>query len=147
MNNDFWKGYFTAACFCILSIFLMGTVAHCEDVRAIIVEEANKQGFDPQVALSIAMIESSMNPKAVGPVKEIGLFQVRPEYSKLPRVALFDARTNAREGIALLIKYKKICPLRDGLTFVVCFNNGLRHPKYPLLHPYYKRFYKVYAAQ
>lgn len=147
MSNDFWKGYCTAALFCILSIFMIGNIAHCEDIRTIIVEEANKQGFDPQVALSIAMIESSMNPAAVGPVKEIGLFQVRPEFSRMPRVALFNPRVNAREGIALLIKYKKICPLQDGLTYVVCFNNGTRKPKYPLLHPYYKRFMKVYAAQ
>lgn len=146
MSNDFWKGYFVASVLSILSILFLGTVAHCEDVRTIIIEEANKQGFDPQVALSIAMIESSMNPMAIGPVKELGLFQIRPEYSKLPRIALFDARTNAREGIAILIKYQKMCPVKDKLSYVICFNSGLRHPKYPYLHPYYKRFKKAYAA-
>lgn len=145
-TKDFWKGYLTASVVSMLMILFGGSVAHCEDIRAIITEEALKQGFDPEVAISIAMIESSLNPNAIGPVKELGLFQIRPEFSKLSRTALFDARTNAREGIALLIKYRKLCPMQDELTYVICFNNGLRHPKYPYLHPYYKRFKKVYAG-
>jgi len=145
MSDEFWKGYFTASAICILMILFGGTIAHCEDISSLIVQEATRQGLDPQVALSIAMIESSMNPNAVGPIGEIGLFQIRPEFSKLPRIALFDVKTNVREGIAILIRYKKLCPMQDKFTYVICFNNGLRHPKYPLLHPYYKRFSKALA--
>lgn len=37
-------------------------------------------GFDPQIALSVAMTESSLKTDAVGSIGEVGLFQLRPEY-------------------------------------------------------------------
>lgn len=125
-------------------ILLWSTLAYSTSITYIITEEASKQHFDPKVALAVAKIESSLDPSAVGPMGEIGLFQIRPQFSPLSRTQLFDPKINAREGIRKLIEMRRLCPAKDGLTWVVCYNNGLRHPKYPKLYPYYRRFMVAY---
>jgi len=142
MSNDFWRGYLVASIISILSILFVGSIAHCnEQITNIIRKEALSQGFDPEIAIAIATIESSLNPNAIGPKKEVGLFQILPRFSPVPRIALFDPSVNARVGIEKLIEAQKKCRVHNKLTYVICFNNGIsRKPKYPLLHPYYKRF-------
>lgn len=128
---------------------ILATQAHAQAnsayIRDIIVQEAIIQGLDAEIAVAIAKIESSLNPNAVGPKGEIGLFQVRPEHSKIRD--LFNPRANAREGIRILIHYKAICPAQTNLQWVTCFNSGIRHPRYPQLLPYYKRFMSEYASR
>jgi len=140
MSNDFWKGYLTATIIAMLSLLLVGNAAHCETVTELITQEALKQGLDPKVAVAIATIESSLNPNAVGPKGEIGLFQIRPKFSPVPRIALFNPKTNIKVGIKKIIEVRDRCFAQANLTYVICFNNGFRKPNYPLLHPYYKRF-------
>ena len=142
MSNDFWKGYLVASMISILSILCIGSIAHCDtQMTNLIRKEAISQGFDPEIAIAIATIESGLNPRAIGPKKEVGLFQILPRFSPVPRIALFDPKVNARVGIEKLIEAQKKCRVNKNLTYVICFNNGLsRKPNHPLLHPYYKRF-------
>ena len=146
MSNDFWKGYLTATIIAMLSLIFVGNIAHCEDITSIITQEARKQGLEPRVALAIATIESSLNPNVVGPKGEIGLFQIRPQFTKVPITALFNPRINARVGIQKLLETKDRCALQENLTYVICFNNGWRKPVYPYLHPYYKRFMLAWSS-
>jgi hypothetical protein len=111
------------------------------DIINLINKEAIRQGLDPKIAISVAKVESSLDPQARGKKGEIGLFQLRPEL--FPYADLRNISTNIRIGVAELIYWKSHCPVRKGLEWVVCYNNGGRHPKYPRLHPYYK---KVMAA-
>lgn len=89
-------------------------------IKAIIIAEALRQGFDPNIALAVAKTESSFRPAVVGKVGEIGLFQIRPEFSQVARTKLFDPTTNAREGIRML----KYWQLRCGEHYLACFNGG-----------------------
>jgi len=120
----------------IAAFFLGQELAKAEDYKHLIYIEAKKQGVDPLLAISIAQVESSMNPKAVGPVGELGLFQLRPEYHG-ENVA--DINHNIAEGIRYLKELQSTCPLQ-GDYFVICFNQGhRRHPKHPEKHPYYRK--------
>lgn len=115
-----------------------------EDAKAIIRAEARRQGFDENLAVAVATVESGLNPSAVGTGGDIGLFQLyRPNASEVARQELFNPYRNAREGIRELIYWQKECPQKEARTFVICYNQGARHPRYPKLHPYYK---KVIAA-
>lgn len=106
-------------------------------IETLVIAEAVKQGLDPQLALAIAKTESSLNPNAIGSKGEIGVFQIMP--FNAPHIALFDPKENIRVGI-LLLRRNKIQCADMGQYWVVCFNNGVnRRPKYPYLHPYYKR--------
>lgn len=49
-------------------------------IATMIVTISVSMGFDPNVALSVAMTESRLNPDAIGGIGEVGLFQLRPEY-------------------------------------------------------------------
>lgn len=132
----------------LVSVYLIaGEIARADVVVDIIREEALAQGLDPNVALAVARVESSLNPKALGALGEVGLFQIRPEFiTGYPKIALFDAKINSKLGIQQLLYYKKTCFTTEANTFVVCFNGGLnRHPKFPKLLPYYKKFQKALA--
>lgn len=146
MRTEFWKGFWTgyliAAIAAILSIVFIAPLANAADlIEYIIIDESVKQGLDPYVALAIAQLESSKNPKAVGPKGEIGLFQLRPEFVPIAaRPLLFDVRLNTKLGVQKLIYYRANCPTRTGLDWIGCYNQGLRNPKYPQKLPYYKKF-------
>ena len=49
-----------------------------QGIARTIVLEANKHGLDPYFVMAVIAGESSFNPKARGPVGEIGLMQLRP---------------------------------------------------------------------
>lgn len=49
-------------------------------IATMIVTISISMGFDPNVALSVAMTESTLNPNAIGGIGEVGLFQLRPEF-------------------------------------------------------------------
>lgn len=144
MIKTFITYYLAGWCVGLL-ILVTAQKAHCntEAIRNIIKKEAIKQGLDPEVALAVAQLESGLDPRAVGPRQEIGLFQIRPEYSKINRIQLFDPKLNAKEGVRILLFYKTYCPTKKDFLWVQCFNQGLRNPKYPELLPYYKKFHSI----
>lgn len=103
--------------------------------------------IDPALAEAVIHTESSFRPNAVGPVGEIGLFQVRPEFSKYTAKELLDPETNIKEGLRILSEAKKRCPHRNDKTWVTCYNVGVRGG-YRIDNPkefkYYKKVYAKY---
>lgn len=91
-------------------------------IKALIVAEALRQGFDPAMAVSVAAVESQFNPAAIGTHGEIGLFQLRPQYSQIPVPMLLNPRLNAQEGIRQLKYWKIRCPIDN--QFLSCYNSG-----------------------
>lgn len=94
-----------------------------DNIKQIIIDEANKQGVDPQLALAVAQHESGFNPNAKGDGgKSFGLFQIyttaHPDYK-----GGFDPRENAKYGIkflkGLLTKYNG-----DTRTALRAYNGG-----------------------
>ena len=81
-----------------------------DDLRQIIIEEAERRGIPPALALRQAQVESSMNPAARGKAGEIGLFQVMPSTARQPGYGvkpvdpaeLDDPRRNAGFGLDYL---------------------------------------------
>lgn len=100
-------------------------------------------GVDPQIGVSVAAVESRLNPNAIGVTKDVGLFQLNlksfPEYTK---EQLLEPHLNARLGIKYLAKMKKECKYKEGLTFLICYNYGKQNAKkvkFPQKFPYLKR--------
>lgn len=80
----------------------------------------------PELAVAIATQESSLNPKAVGSVGEVGLFQIRPKYSKFSRNELFNPVINTLEGMRFLQHAKKNCKHQLDSSWIICYNLGVR---------------------
>lgn len=127
----------------VLAYFFGQVMAEADQkivIKELIKAEALVQGVDPKLAVSIAMVESSLRQSAVGSVGEIGVFQLRPEMHKGD---LHNLSTNVREGVRYLKEVQKKCPVSQ---FAICYNQGTkRKPKHPESHPYYKKVMKVYA--
>jgi len=104
---------------------------------------ANLNGLDGNTALSIAKIESGLNPNSIGLAKEVGIFQIKSEYSLYSKEELLDPVTNIKEGIRILKLSKETCSHRKGSDWVICFNLGKKGAskiRYPALFPYKKKF-------
>lgn len=67
-----------------------------------IVAEAQRQGVDPQLALEVAMHESSLNQNAIGGHGEKGVFQLMPATAAALGVDPTDVTQNIQGGITLL---------------------------------------------
>jgi soluble lytic murein transglycosylase len=105
--------------------------------------------IEPALAAAVVKTESQFNPKAVGQLKELGLFQIRPEYSKYSKTQLLDIEMNLKAGLEMLAKAKKSCYHNTGKLFVLCHNLGLygaKKIKHPKLFPYYIKVNKNYLA-
>ena len=125
-----------------------GTLSKPLDIRALIAYEATRAGLEPAVAIAIAKVESNFNPRAVGSLGEIGLFQVRPEFASVSRKELFRPRINIQEGVRMLLFARKYCPHNLDMTYVTCYNSGIhRKPKYPHKLKYYRKFREAYNVQ
>lgn len=81
--------------------------------------------IDPHVAIAVARVESRMNMNMVGPVGEIGMFQIRPEYSKFSKTELMNPHINIIEGLHKLQEAKNRCKHQRDLTWLVCYNVGI----------------------
>ncbi|GAC1499932.1 MAG: hypothetical protein NVS1B10_03140 [Candidatus Saccharimonadales bacterium] len=105
------------------------------DIKRNITLEAVRQGVNPQLAYAVAVVESGLNIRAVGSRGEKGLFQLMPRTRN--KKALVDWKENIKEGISQLRDWSTTCPTKENYTYVICYNQGNRHPKFPYLHPYY----------
>lgn len=100
-------------------------------------------GIEPRLAIAVAMHESSLNPNALGQLKEVGLYQVRPEFAEgYTSEQLFDPETNIMVGLQKIKQAKETCIHQNDVEFLVCYNYGnsnARKVRYPALFPYVKK--------
>lgn len=77
-----------------------------ETVQAIVVDEATRADFPPELALAVAEVESAFSTHAVSHAGARGVMQIMPRTGRdlfgLEPWELYDARTNIRAGIAYL---------------------------------------------
>lgn len=97
-------------------------------------------GLDWSLLASIAFVESSYNPKAVGSSHgEIGLMQLRPEY--FPE-ASFEAHNSMFMAAKYLKNLKTLCSKR-GKAWYTCYNTGpYRDIAYPHELAYFQKVEK-----
>lgn len=112
-------------------------------ISQMIVFYSNIYGVDPEVALAVAQVESNLNPSAISPTNDYGLFQLNrrsfPEYST---DELLDPNKNIILGIQYLAKMQKECSHKDDINWLVCYNGGkefAKKVKHPQLFPYVKK--------
>lgn len=111
-----------------------------ELIISLLVSLSPNYDIHPSTAIAVARTESSLNTRAVGPLGEIGLFQVRPEFSKFTREELFDININIQEGLRILSEAKRKCKHQVDRAWLVCYNVGIRGGskiKHPKKFPYY----------
>lgn len=125
-------------------VVLVTLRANANDLQLMIQHEATHQGLDPKLALAVATVESGLDQGARGSHGEVGVFQLMPAYAK---GNVYDAHANVREGVRQLIYWKNNCPVRDGINWVLCYNEGSRRPKFPHLFPYVKKVRAVYNVR
>lgn len=106
-------------------------------------------GIEPKLAAAVINTESSFNPKAVGAIGELGLFQIRPEFSRFSKRQLLDPKINIIAGLEMMEYLKRRCPHNKKNTYVICMNLGIRGAskiKYAHKQSYYKKVYATYLA-
>ncbi len=99
-----------------------------------IIKESLKQRIDPFIVTAVIAGESSFNPKAVGPVGELGLMQIRPSTAKwiakkmnIPwrgASALTSPDYNIEIGVAYLGYLKKRFSPQSGDLYLAAYNMG-----------------------
>jgi len=98
-----------------------------------VLEESTQHGFDPVFLMAVIENESSFNPRAVGPVGEIGLMQVTPGTGEWiskkfglkwgGKKSLRDPRTNIRIGAAYLAYLREAFD-SHGQLYLAAYNMG-----------------------
>lgn len=102
-------------------------------------------GVDPKVAVSVAIVESSMNPNAIGSAGEVGLFQIMPDIAKrkgFTKKQLLDPVINTYVGLEMLQEAQNKCVHKGYTRFLVCYNYGAKNAKkvkHPDAFPYVKK--------
>ncbi len=111
-------------------------------ITALILSLAPIFNVDPHIALSVAYVESNLNPKAIGTRGEVGLFQIMPKMYKqqgYTKEQMQDPIHNIHLGLVMLKYAKDTCTHKGPLTFLVCYNAGLgigNKIKQPIKFPY-----------
>lgn len=103
-----------------------------------IIEEAKKHNFDPYFVMAVIAGESSFNPRAVGPVGEIGLMQIRFGTGEwmAERIGLKwqgektlrNPLDNIRLGTAYLAFLREKFA-SDGQLYIAAYNMGAKNVK------------------
>lgn len=111
-------------------------ISQVEIIRQVALEE----GFDVNLAVAIATVESRLNPAVVGTQGEIGVFQLKPNYHAV--VNGYDTRTNARVAIRYLKMIQSRFEPKWGSAWFIAYNVGPYYKKtikHPELFPYFLR--------
>lgn len=117
------------------------------EIAAIIYLNALAAGVNPHLAISVAVVESNLNPAAIGLKGDVGLFQVRHELVEETFFDLLNLDKNIKAGLRVLANAKARCMHQKDNTFVICFNRGIRggsRIKNPKDDQYYKKVNSVY---
>lgn len=103
------------------------------DIIVLILLYSTLHGVDPNVAQAVVYVESNFNQQAVGSSGEIGLFQVLP-YDQIHKNQLKDINYNINNGILKIKKSQEKCIHKKNVTYLVCYNAGVRGAK-KIKHP------------
>ncbi len=110
---------------------------------------ALKYGVSPEVAISVAAVESQFNPNVIGITHDIGIFQLNPKsFPTYTKAQLLDPKTNIELGVKYLAKVKKECKHKNGNEWLVCWNFGPKNAqkvKHPDKFPYIVKINKQLA--
>lgn len=103
-----------------------------------IIEESGRHGLDPYFVMAVIAGESSFNPRAIGPVGEIGLMQIRAQTGEwmaekigLPwrgERTLRNPVDNIRLGTAYLAWLREKFQ-NDGQLYLAAYNMGAKSVK------------------
>lgn len=100
-------------------------------------------GVDPQIAISVAAVESQFNSTVIGVTGDIGVYQLNPRsFPEYTVKQLQDPRLNIELGVKYLAKVKRECSHQEGVTWLICWNYGKQNAKkvkHPQLFPYVKK--------
>lgn len=111
---------------------------------------ALQYGIDPQVAVSVAAVESQFRPSIIGITGDVGIFQLNPKsFPQYSVEQLKNPKLNIELGIKYLAKMKKECNHKEGINWLVCWNYGARNAKkvkHPELFPYTKKIAREMAS-
>lgn len=122
---------------CVLAWSITTQAESKKEIIRQITDTATVAGIDPDLAIAIAMVESSLNPKAVGALNEQGLFQLRPEYHP---VVIGNTTHNILVGVTYLLELKTKNKEKYGYAWFVLYNTGpYNPPKNPRQTKYYKK--------
>jgi len=118
-------------------------------IISVLITIAPYYNIDPHLAAAVIKTESNFNPQAIGTIGELGLFQIRPEFSKYSKLQLLDWKTNITAGLENLANSKTFCKHKVDNTFVICHNSGItgaKKIKNPFGQSYYKKVSKIYLT-
>jgi soluble lytic murein transglycosylase-like protein len=94
---------------------------------ALITLYATTHGVDPNVAVSIAKVESNFNMKAVGTKGERGIYQLLPKaFPQYTVKELSQLEKNVEIGVKHLAYSNKRCSHKSNLDWVICYNRGVK---------------------
>jgi soluble lytic murein transglycosylase-like protein len=120
-------------------------------IVSLIILYSNIYGVDQKVALAVAEQESHYNPRAIGPVGELGIYQLRPEFNrKFTKKQLLTPEINIALGVYKLKMVKKTCVHKKDIEWLICFNagdSGAKKIKYPSRFPYVRAVRKLMVAR
>ena len=96
-----------------------------EEIVKTIETEAVEAGIDPDFAVALATVESSLNPNAIGALGEVGLFQLRPEFHTVKRGMV---KENVKVALGYLKSIRSQWEPKVGGAWFVMFNCGPNNP-------------------
>ena len=103
-------------------------------IIGLIYQYSSMFGVDPNIAMAVVQTESNYNVNAVGSLGEVGLFQIRPEYTTFTKKELKDPNVNIIVGIIKLRDAKNNCSHKKNNSWLVCYNAGVEGAK-KIKHP------------
>jgi soluble lytic murein transglycosylase-like protein len=111
-------------------------------ITAMIIAAAQVNGIDPILALSVAHVESNLNPHAVSSKNAYGVMQLRgiafPQYT-VKQLKSLDV--NISVGVRHLVYMRDKCRFKKANTWLSCYNRGLVGAKRGIVNPYKDAYY------
>jgi soluble lytic murein transglycosylase-like protein len=124
----------------IIILLLMASSASGK-IDEVIRASALEQGIDPDLAVAIAIVESQVDPRAIGAAGERGVFQLHPRYHAI----VADESENIDTAIAYLKKIEGRCRALYEEAWYVCYNYGPnKRLKQPKQTKYFKKVQRAY---
>jgi soluble lytic murein transglycosylase len=126
------------------------------EIAHTIILESTRRSLDPYFVAAIIAGESSFNPRAVGPIGEIGMMQLRPNTAKWiadsfqikwkGKKALFDPFYNIRLGTAYLAWLREKFD-NQGQLYLAAYNMGPTSVKIALLKNVRPKDYPIHVMK